>query len=213
MKKKLIFVLIITIILAALAAGFVYFKKDTPEIVCLGDSITYGYNSEKSYPSYLSEIMDSKVVNKGICGITSEKMIEKYKKLVTEDTKTVVILIGINDIFYIEYSEYKPQKNIEEMVSWFQSENIDIVLCTYPENRAENFFSEWTGQEKEQFYTKFEILNEDIRIISEKYNTQLVDLNLNFNGFREEYDLDGVHLNSEGNKAIAEFVKNVLTIS
>lgn len=212
MKKKITIILLIIIILAAFAAGFVYSRKGISEIVCIGDSITYGYNSEKSYPSYLSEMTDLNVVNKGICGITSEKMLKKYRKMVTDDTQTVVLLIGINDIFYIDDSEYKPSENIEKMVSWLKDKNINVILCTYPENRAENFFSEWTGQEKEEFYIKFKSLNEDIRKISYKYNTGLVDLNLNFNGFREEYDLDGVHMNSEGNRVIAEFVKNMLII-
>ncbi len=74
-------------------------------IVCLGDSITYGWpwGPEISWTTLLARAIDAEVINQGIPGNTTSQMMERFDRAVLAHHPThVIIMGGINDIVWQE---------------------------------------------------------------------------------------------------------------
>jgi lysophospholipase L1-like esterase len=74
-------------------------------IVCLGDSITYGfpYGPATSWAARLSENIEARVINKGINGNTTSDMLARFERDVLKYKPTHLILMGgINDVVCAE---------------------------------------------------------------------------------------------------------------
>jgi len=71
------------------------------KIVCLGDSITYGWpwGPEVSWTTMLGNAIDGEVINRGIPGDTTTQMLHRFDKAVLKFNPThLVIMGGINDV-------------------------------------------------------------------------------------------------------------------
>lgn len=74
---------------------------DRMKIVCLGDSITYGWpwGPEISWTSLLAEKIDADIINRGIPGNTTSQMLDRFEKAVLKFKPShVIIMGGLNDI-------------------------------------------------------------------------------------------------------------------
>jgi lysophospholipase L1-like esterase len=84
--------------------------RSVTTIVCLGDSITYGYRLERAdaYPQQLEALLNKThperewhVVNAGISGNTTRQMLARFATdVVSVSPQYVIILGGINDLWY-----------------------------------------------------------------------------------------------------------------
>ncbi|MBO8158430.1 MAG: GDSL family lipase [Thermosyntropha sp.] len=103
---------------------------DKLRIVCLGDSITYGfpYGPEFSWVKMMSSAIDGVIINKGINGNTTEDMLQRFKRDVLDLKPDYVIITGgINDVVQGE-SLAAITFNIEQMVSLAREQNIKVIL-------------------------------------------------------------------------------------
>ncbi|MBN1879871.1 SGNH/GDSL hydrolase family protein [bacterium] len=97
--------------------------KTKPRILCLGDSVTFGFGGAKSYPEQLQELLpEYEVYNGGVPGYSSEqtkRVFFKYKDWLQPDV--LVLCVGHNDK-YLGYSEDK-QCNLHRktMIQHFNS--------------------------------------------------------------------------------------------
>jgi lysophospholipase L1-like esterase len=87
----------------------------TQTILCVGDSFTQGAGAgpRESYPQQLESILlrtgfrDVRTINQGVGGITSSIALKKMPKLLaTYKPKIVLLLIGCNDFWNLEDSNY-----------------------------------------------------------------------------------------------------------
>ncbi|MDH3391870.1 MAG: arylesterase [Desulfobulbaceae bacterium] len=70
-------------------------------IICFGDSLTYGTGAEqnKSYPAQLSAMTDQPVINAGIPGNTTADGLERLETDVLEKSPRIVLItLGGNDL-------------------------------------------------------------------------------------------------------------------
>ena len=95
-------------------------------VVFMGDSITEGWNLEKSFPG-------KPYVNRGISGETTPQMLVRFRQDVIDlQPKVVVILGGTNDIagntgpMTLEETE----GNLESMAELARANGIRVVLCS-----------------------------------------------------------------------------------
>lgn len=79
-------------------------KDERPVILCLGDSITAGYNLEagESYPSQLQATLDQQgykyhVVNQGISGDTTKDALSRVQDAVDVKPAIILVELGGND--------------------------------------------------------------------------------------------------------------------
>lgn len=100
------------------------------KIVCLGDSITYGFpfGPQYSWVEYLNQVLPGEVINEGINGNTTSDMLRRMERDVLRHHPThVVIMGGINDVFVGESFD-RITWNINKMVEMAQAQNIRTIL-------------------------------------------------------------------------------------
>ena len=99
-------------------------------IVCLGDSITWGFPMGPMYSwvHMLAETLQVHIVNKGINGDTTAGMNYRFDRDVTAyDPSHVVIMGGANDVVF-EDSIDQVIQNYEEMARKAQQAGIKVIL-------------------------------------------------------------------------------------
>lgn len=177
--------------------------KQAPVVICLGDSLTEGYeiNPDKAFPSLLDRKLKEKfgpeaaVINAGISGATSASGEERLKfqlKAARRPTH-LVLALGANDgLRGLPVSAM--QKNLESAVKVAKSSNMKVLLAgmkvppNYGPAYAKAFESTYKKLAREQKIYLIPFLLEGVAAKPE--------LNLP----------DGIHPNPDGHKIIAETV-------
>jgi len=69
-------------------------------IICFGDSLTWGTGARTGmdYPSQLSEMIDTEVINAGIPGETTAGALKRIDEILEQTPGTVLITLGGNDL-------------------------------------------------------------------------------------------------------------------
>lgn len=104
--------------------------NETYKSIFIGDSITEIWGRECYDPEFFTS---HSFLNKGIGGETSQDMLARFEKDVTNyKTEVVVILAGINDIAQNDgyISNEKILKNITEMCERASKYRIKVILCS-----------------------------------------------------------------------------------
>ncbi|MBF8984295.1 hypothetical protein IZY60_12175 [Lutibacter sp. B2] len=71
------------------------------KIVCIGDSLTYDYgvNREEAWINLIENRYDVQILNKGINGDTTERMVSRfYMDIVRNNPSHAIIMGGSNDL-------------------------------------------------------------------------------------------------------------------
>ncbi len=102
------------------------------KIVCLGDSITWGFpwGPSASWVRRLEQVLDAELINMGINGNTTSDMLRRFEGSVLQHQPTHVVISGcINDLLWGESFD-RITWNIREMVSTAQANGIKVILGT-----------------------------------------------------------------------------------
>jgi len=100
------------------------------KIVCLGDSITWGFpfGPRHSWTHMLAEILQVKVINKGINGNTTTEMCKRFNRDVAAFSPShVVIMGGANDIILADSFD-RITWNYREMARKAQEYGITVII-------------------------------------------------------------------------------------
>jgi lysophospholipase L1-like esterase len=99
-------------------------------IVCLGDSITYGY-SGTPYPTYLALLDPGDIIlNKGIAGQTTAQFMARYPADVTANSPSFVIILGGRNDIASGISVTKIESNLQTMYTWAKNNGTTPIACT-----------------------------------------------------------------------------------
>ena len=221
---------IIILIISSLIISCENMNDNQPaKIVFLGDSITQ--QAEDFEDGFISIIRQNLVqdkfelVGKGISGNKVSDLLTRYKSDVLDlDPDIVFIYIGINDVWHkydfgtgSDIDLY--EKGLRTIISDIKSLGSKIVLCTptvIGENTGDfvlgNQFKDVETMEK--MNGDLDTFSEVVRKLSNEYETELLDLRKIFMDYLAENNInndaagilttDGVHLNEQGNKLIAD---------
>ena len=199
------------------------------KIVFLGDSITQqGEDFEDGFISLIRQNLSEdkfELIGKGISGNKVSDLLTRYKSDVLDlNPDLVFIYIGINDVWHkydfgtgSDIDLY--EKGLRSIISDINSLGSKIVLCT-PTVIGENTGDFELGNQFKDVET-MEKMNGDldtfsdvVRKLSNEYETELLDLRKIFMDYLAENNInndaagilttDGVHLNKQGNKLIAD---------
>lgn len=103
-------------------------------LLAFGDSITYGYgaNKNESYPSYLQNMLNMKVINSGISGEISADGLKRLSSVI-EKTKPDVVIVchGGNDILR-KYNIETTKENIKKMLELIRNTGAEPILVGVP---------------------------------------------------------------------------------
>ena len=223
--RKIIFLIISLLIISCENMN----DNQPAKIVFLGDSITQ--QAEDFEDGFISLIRQNLVqdkfelVGKGIGGNKVSDLLTRYKSDVIDLNPDIVfIYIGINDVWHkydfgtgSDIDLY--EKGLRTIISDIKSLGSKIVLCTptvIGENTGDfvlgNQFKDVETMEK--MNGDLDTFSEVVRKLSNEYGTELLDLRKIFMDYLAENNLnndaagilttDGVHLNGQGNKLIAD---------
>ena len=223
--RKIIFLIISLLIISCENMN----DNQPAKIVFLGDSITQqAEDFEDGFISLIRQnlIQDKfELVGKGISGNKVSDLLTRYKSDVIDLNPDIVfIYIGINDVWHkydfgtgSDIDLY--EKGLRTIISDIKSLGSKIVLCTptvIGENTGDfvlgNQFKDVETMEK--MNGDLDTFSEVVRKLSNEYGTELLDLRKIFMDYLAENNInndaagilttDGVHLNEQGNKLIAD---------
>ena len=206
---------------------------NSTKVVFLGDSITEAGESiegEGTYKGFITSLRENvsqelELINKGIGGNKVSDLLLRYNDDVLKLKPNIVfIYIGINDVWHkydwgtgSDIDIY--EMGLRKIITDIKAVGAKIILCT-PTVIGENN-GEFKLKNNFKDIDTMEIMNKDldafsdvVRNLSSEFNTDLLDLRKKFMEYiSENNDLnmskgvltsDGVHLNNEGNKLIAD---------
>ena len=207
--------------------------NNSSKVVFLGDSITQAAESEEgegTYKGFITSLRENvsqevELINKGIGGNKVSDLLLRYNDDVLKLKPNIVfIYIGINDVWHkydwgtgSDIDIY--EKGLRKIITDIKAVGAKIILCT-PTVIGENN-GEFKLNNNFKDIDTMEIMNKDldafsdvVRNLSSEFNTDLLDLRKKFKEYISENNdqnmpkgvltSDGVHLNNEGNKLIAD---------
>lgn len=220
MKKiTLLSVLFSAILLSTISASYLDTIKKGERIIFFGDSITQLGNDPGGYVTMVRDSITSKYKDYGIevigAGISGNKVPDLLaridKDVLAKEPTTVVIYIGINDVWHYALGiGGTPKDRFEEglkvLIGKCTANGARVILCT----------PSVVGERSDSLNKLDPMLNEysDIsRKVALETNCQLLDLRKAFLEFELQNNpkqlhegiltRDAVHLNERGNKFVA----------
>ena len=107
-------------------------QSETIKIVCLGDSITWGFpfGPEYSWVTMLDNALTGEFINQGINGNTTSDMLKRFDRSVIQyDPTHVIIMGGINDVMCRESFD-RITLNLKDMAEKARDKGIKVILGT-----------------------------------------------------------------------------------
>jgi len=201
---KLIFIAVIAIVVLNFFNnsddefdGAIMLPLDT-KVLAFGDSITYGYRVDKedSYPSQLSLLLQTDVINAGINGEMTREGLNRLPRLLEQYKPQILIIChGGNDIIR-RRSLIKAKENIIKMIKIAQEKKIQVVIIGVPMLEVLTLS---TAQIYYEIATELNVPLEDSaleEILGDNY-----------------LKIDQIHPNKEGYKILANRVANLITMT
>jgi lysophospholipase L1-like esterase len=192
-------------------------------IICLGDSLTYGYGVRRAqcWTELAAKMSGWNVVNRGICGDTTGGMLVRLREILREeigerDERCFLLMGGCNDIFF-SGSSTGARENMAAMAHQLFAEGEMPLIAVGPGIADGSYPSMWSdlvdfpeaGKVIRQYYEWLE------RFCS-SFGVRMIDFRGDFRdregNIRTELYLDGLHLNPEGHRVMAERVAKVLGV-
>ena len=192
-------------------------------IICLGDSLTYGYGVRRAqcWTELAAKMSGWNVVNRGICGDTTGGMLVRLREILREeigerDERCFLLMGGCNDIFF-SGSSTGARENMAAMAHQLFAEGEMPLIAVGPGIADGSYPSMWSdlvdfpeaGKVIRQYYEWLE------RFCS-SFGVRMIDFRGDFRdregNIRTELYLDGLHLNPEGHRVMAERVVKVLGV-
>jgi lysophospholipase L1-like esterase len=176
--------------------------KDTGKIVMLGNSIT----AECEWRDLLG---NPNVVNRGIIGDGVDDILARLSDVTATQPNKIFLLNGVNDIAFQPLDSIA--EKYESIVSTIRRDCPNTVLFCESVLPINNSLRR-NGMKNEDIRA----LNLKIQAIAQRHNATYIDVHAQFvdgeGALKEQFSLDGVHLNGEGyllmKKTLLPFVNN-----
>lgn len=198
-------------------AGVQFFQEviNRNKIVCLGDSITYGYPDGPSF-SWVSKVIDHtgyQMLNRGINGETTGQMLDRLQRDVISEKPAYLILAGGHNDGWQKVSLPRVQHNIQQVVEAVLQQGICPILVLPSPLNIEQLLQcfEGTRQDAEDYHENLGRIRQWI----DQYAGEREFLTLDFHtpllleGTDQgapQYLLDGGHPTHEGYQVLGQAV-------
>lgn len=192
-------------------ANYTFLNEDFAlhgQTVLAGDSITEIFNYYELFFGWSKE-NNCAVYNRGISGDTSNRLSERFfDNVLNIRPKNIVLLIGTNDIGLGGKIE-DTARNIESILKQIRDQSAEtnvILQAVYPVNK--NYSAEARAMVGIRKNGRIQELNVLLKFLADSYNCIWLDLTealSDENGnLHKKYCYDGLHLNANGFKVVAE---------
>lgn len=173
------------------------------KIVCIGDSITYGYGigTKHRWTSIAAASTGYEIINRGVNGDTTGGILARLQEALSLKPQIVFIMGGYNDIFY-SGTDTGARANIGSAVQQILAKaafpvvgipyDIDVNFCPEQWNSLADFNTA---------YKQVKDYREWLIRYCEVFNVETLDFG---SCMKPEYLFDGLHPSEEGHVAMAE---------
>lgn len=182
-------------------------------IVCLGDSLTYGYEVKRSaaWPFLAGEASGERVLNKGVNGLMTAGMLARFAQdVIRENARIALLMGGANDILS-GLAPCVPELNMTTMIS--RARNAGIVpLVGIPVPFCPPIREDWAVMA--DFPARmpvYETYIGKLRALAATEGCGIVDFRAGAAGFVRDVGMaprslysDGIHLNEAGHRLFAD---------
>ena len=188
--------------------------KKRPDVLFIGDSIT------ELWELYAYFDTDKFLVNRGIGGDTSEYLLKRLEADCLQlNPKTVVLMIGTNNIFRAEpdywwrqdgidretvLEEYK--QDILQIIEKIESKSIELVLCSVPPSEIAPPF------DRELRFEMTAKMNEFLKSLGKTFVDYTDVLSNDGKTLIYDYSPDGIHPNAYGYTEMAKKLKEYIDL-
>jgi len=186
------------------------------KVVCLGDSITYGYpyGPDLSWVGLCSEAMSLKMINMGINGDTTGQMRVRFKSDVAPLSPAYVIILGGTNDAWVGVTLDEVQKNMRAIVrEAFEMGICPVVGLPAPVNA--NFLSGFPSDDVEDFSGDLDSFRSWMKEFAERYLLPVLDfytplLDQETGRANPAYFVDEGHPNVDGYRVLAAAAEQAL---
>ena len=189
------------------------------KIICIGDSLTYGYRvrRSKTWINLSEKELKINIKNKGISGDTTGGMLARFREdVISKKPKIVFIMGGSNDII-TGANLGVPQSNIMAMVHQARGNMITPILGLPTKIDVDEVIDEWSSFADYEYISKqIEKYNNWLKKFSKAFEIDYIDFNTAINKLSDKefhsIYLDGLHFNDKGHELMARiFVEKIKT--
>ncbi|MDR1045613.1 MAG: GDSL-type esterase/lipase family protein [Candidatus Adiutrix sp.] len=188
------------------------------KVVCLGDSLTFGYElaHEDKWVTLAAEASGHQLLNRGVNGDTTGGMLARLQRDVLDHNPQLLLVTGGGNDLMAGDDSAGARANLSAIVQQARSRGLRALIATLPPLALERLRPDWAGLTD---FPRLELrLSEYVqwqRLFARTFGFTLVD-------FRSLFDkgdgappdpalyLDGLHLGPEGNRLMAGEVVRVL---
>ncbi len=182
-------------------------------IVCIGDSLTYGYGvaSNMGWVSILGHDEGHTLVNKGIPGNTTDEMVQRfYDDVIVHAPKYAMILGGTNNLF-LKKTNHEIILNLSKMIAISKSEGVTPILLTPMAVNQDIVKKTWFQDiDYSEMNVRLSSLRCEILQLCCSENIVCIDLNLLVGDLTSHYLDDGIHIDSLAHEKIAKVLASSL---
>ncbi|MCR5089875.1 MAG: hypothetical protein K6C08_10225 [Oscillospiraceae bacterium] len=193
------------------------------EMICLGDSLTFGYGVRQAerWTSLAAEMSGWKLRNCGICGDTTGGMLARMREILresggTREERCFLLMGGCNDIFY-SGNAYGARENMAAMVHQLFSLGEMPIVAVGPGIASGNYPDHWLNAVD---FAGAAVCIRDYHSWLERFcdafGVRMVDFRRDFQRtdgtVRDELYLDGLHPGPEGHRIMAERISRVISV-
>ncbi|WP_347491316.1 GDSL-type esterase/lipase family protein [Desulfoscipio sp. XC116] len=192
----------------------------TTTIICLGDSITFGYplGPEFSWVGHLQRRSGLNLVNRGVNGDTTLDMLHRYERYVAASNATHVHILGGANDAWLQLDLVSVQHNVRKMIELSRKHGIVPVLglatplCPDPEEKGAFIpfgmekMNNWLARYRN--WLRNYAVSESIMLI-DYYTPLCIPGTDRGDG---QYFYDECHLNDKGYALMAEVAKRSLIL-
>lgn len=188
------------------------YLNNSYKIVCIGDSLTFGYSipQKESWTYLLKEDLKLNLINKGINGDTSIGLLSRFfKDVLTNKPQICIIMCGTNDILS-NRSVNSIIDNINIMIKDCLFNNIIPIILSPPKTFKSLAQKLWNNSINYiKINNNLNLLNKELEKLCILNNIYFLDI---YNLIKEEsiYFNDGIHLSKYGNYLMFNEIKNLL---
>ena len=176
------------------------------KLVCIGDSITLGYELDESrrWTTLLSKELDVQIINSGVNGDTTAGMLARFKQdAIVHEPKHVIITGGTNDLWFGLKDEYIIS-NVFTMARHAKSYNI-LPIIGIP---TPSFNLNELSYVREDYAECLRSFQNTLINFCKESEIEYIDFSLHMTS--NHVMEDGLHPNAEGHKIMMENAKELL---
>ena len=187
-------------------------------IVCIGDSMTFGYKipRAKTWIALVQQQLGVELINCGVTGDTSGGMLARFERALLENRPDAVFIMGgVNDLINGAWIG-TVQSNLAAMAHQAMARQIVPILTVPAPLRSQNIRSDWCLlADFVEVDRQMVVLREWLLLFGQIFHVDIIDLYRFFQSYGEADDLyqaDGIHLTQAGHRLAAGFLSRELAV-